>query len=362
MFLQLPEAREAEQTGEDEEGEETGAAAEAEAQSIPILSPYGKMHLGLSALLGKIELIFRQHLSKDFIPKKLQEHEKSKSKLAERLNAMGTDPALLTLDDLFHAASTTLSPLFCPSAMDGVAVQTVNNFVGAIPVVEVNSFLFTRVQTMGVWTAWVKDLIAGDSITEHVISLLQQPVVEAFPADTQSDIQLHRFEELREALLRSLVDGIRGNREKFTKAMLTTLESILLMERTDPDGKSGVRITAALQYIIMEMLIKPELDAPGAGHDHTNETYKLPDSESDQNAPPPYATVGVPSSGAKGSGGAKAASAPVSRFLRRAWVHFQGAVPPEAPGVAAMRANLKQNVLLHETIMNELAALDGSKK
>jgi hypothetical protein len=87
------------------------------------LSPLGKIHLGLSALMTRIDWMFNQHLNASWVPGELAKNAEERARLQQSLASLGKDPATINLNnsgDLCAIVKSKIATVFTPEKIDAL--------------------------------------------------------------------------------------------------------------------------------------------------------------------------------------------------------------------------------------------------
>ena len=233
---------------------------------LPELSELGRKRLGLPALLDKIDLVFRQHLNKEYVPSKIQEQQVYLNGLLAQMLALGTDPAKLTLNQLFDHAYELLTPVLTPNHAEAMCNEAVDLFHVAEAKADLTTFetvLHFKELKHKLWeNLCLFPLFSGNSSNGQpclLLKLMSDKVANSFSSDTESNIQLHRFPLFQLLLCRSLERRMQAVVEEFVTETQETLTQLFRRFRSDPSNHADL-LKKALISCMLEFLVVPSLE------------------------------------------------------------------------------------------------------
>jgi len=166
------------------------------------MSDFGKYHLGLQALVGKIDMVICRHLEKEWVPGKLTKYKQQREELEAYMLTLGTNPSDLKLDVIFLHAHNLLKEALKPEWID----QLCKDAIASLKLPE-------DVETTTVFEQMVHEEIFFEMVTASIskgtlVSTVQKSFLEKIKSccdsDTTGEIQLCRFPTLNNTICNSV--------------------------------------------------------------------------------------------------------------------------------------------------------------
>lgn len=222
---------------------------------LPQISTFGRAHLGLAALMDKIDKIFRKHLDQEYVPKKIQDQQTRKDELQQRLVSMGKNPEDLQLDDLFSYSIQLMQPQFTPANVDILCRSVVQR-------IQINAVTSSNHYEQTVAFKKMQHLLEAElcSLPDAVITAFSDQVHSVFDKNTTGDIQLHRFPSMRDSFKLSLTSLMDLNKKEFATEAQLTISELFRRFRSSPAQHCDL-LRHALIGCVMEFLVLPCLES-----------------------------------------------------------------------------------------------------
>jgi len=236
------------------------------------LTPLGKMHLGLAALMTRIDMMFNRHLNESWVPGELAKNAQERERLQLSLAALGKDPIGININDcgdFLPIVKAKITAVFTPAKIDALCESPLFN-LGETFSWELlgNNSRRTRMAAIVKLQEHMEHHLCGGSsaLVAAFAASLAQEVKVCFDTDIAGDWQLHRFHELRDLLAGSILADALQHGEDFGAKALTVIQMLLLTLRVKLPHMSGeeTRLTleSALADCLMEFVALQVLELP----------------------------------------------------------------------------------------------------
>jgi hypothetical protein len=246
-------------------------------KDVKELSNKGMQCFGLEALTRKIDQVFCKHIASEWVPKELQKIQFQMSKVQEQLKSLGTDPALLTLEEFFAAAEEWLKSAFlgpnrimqdiqaqvatvCRDASNEVLPPSLSGIeLHADPIIM--NVLKRRAFVECVNTYY----IANGSIAKCVLEVCNQHLESAFQTSADCEpVRLSRFPAVLQLVKQGIGNEINQNATTFQRETMSRLERVYRDSYAAPSSFQS-EAAAHIMDSIAQLMMLPLFAVDAAG-------------------------------------------------------------------------------------------------
>lgn len=189
-------------------------------------------NVGLDALIRKMDTVLCEQLGKDWIPKRLEEIEKKREEIQQKIDLLGTDPKKLSVEVLSKFLETKLKVIF-PKKSQEICEEVLESVL-PFPIESVDESSYDCTLKAGDFREKVDKVIRTGQIYERIIDNTRDAIKLCFENDTQGSIQLHRFGVIKDVFIGSLTSIATEHHKKLAIALTESSEVFFMLCRREP--------------------------------------------------------------------------------------------------------------------------------